>query len=212
MPKGKIVVTGAIGDFGTTTNTNKAGKPNPNGGYVKIKLHQGGFRVNAVALNKKLNSLQPTFNAATCSASGTGSANVTVFDGTGLYAGISGKIKITAAFAFVGPRLANGKCNMANERQASRPVSVDSGLRPRELQLARVGLGPRARIGLTWGLRAQEGFGWSARCGAGPSLLALFRRLLSPPPGPVRPMSETKLPSGGTNEIRAAGVHRAWNV
>jgi hypothetical protein len=26
---GKIVITGAIGDFGTTINTNKAGKPNP---------------------------------------------------------------------------------------------------------------------------------------------------------------------------------------
>jgi|HubBroStandDraft_5_1064220.scaffolds.fasta_scaffold215269_1 hypothetical protein len=113
-PKGKIVITGAIGDFGTTTNTTKAGKPSANGGYVKIKLHQGGFMVNGVALNKKLNKLRPTFNAATCSASGTGSANVTVFDGTGLYAGISGKIKITASFAFVGPRLANGKCNNAN--------------------------------------------------------------------------------------------------
>jgi hypothetical protein len=38
---GKIVITGAIGDFGTTINTNKAGEPNPSGNYVKINLHQG---------------------------------------------------------------------------------------------------------------------------------------------------------------------------
>jgi hypothetical protein len=108
---GKIVITGAIGDFGTTINTNKAGKPNPNGNYVKIKLHQGTFMVNSVALNKKLNHLNPSFNAATCSAAAVGTGSVTLFDGTGLYAGISGKVKIAVAFAFVGPRLADGKCN-----------------------------------------------------------------------------------------------------
>ena len=118
--KGKIVVTGAIGDFGTTTNTNKAGKPNPNGAYVKIKLHRGTFMVNSVALNKKLNSLKPSFNAATCSAAASGTGSVTLFDGTGLYAGISGKIKITVSFAFVGPHLANGKCNPS---QSAKPLA-----------------------------------------------------------------------------------------
>jgi hypothetical protein len=118
--KGKIVVTGAIGDFGTTTNTNKAGKPNPNGAYVKIKLHRGTFMVNSVALNKKLNSLKPSFNSATCSAAASGTGSVTLFDGTGLYAGISGKIKITVSFAFVGPHLANGKCNSS---QSAKPLA-----------------------------------------------------------------------------------------
>jgi hypothetical protein len=113
--KGKIVITGAIGDFGTTTNTNKAGKPNPNGNYVKIKLHRGTFMVNTVALNKKLNNLNPHFNTATCSAAASGTGTVTLFNGTGLYAGIGGQVKVTVSFAFVGPRLAGGKCNPSHK-------------------------------------------------------------------------------------------------
>jgi hypothetical protein len=112
--KGKIVITGAIGDYGTTVNTNKNGKPNPNGSYVKIKLHQGGFMVNSVALNKKLNNLNPHFNGSTCSAAATGTGSVTLFDGTGAYKGISGKVRITVSFAFIASRLPNGKCNASN--------------------------------------------------------------------------------------------------
>lgn len=118
--QGKIVITGAIGDFGTTTNTNKAGKPNPNGNYVKIKLHRGTFMVNTVALNKKLNNLNPHFNTTTCSAAASGTGTVTLFNGTGLYAGINGKVKVTVSFAFVGPRLANGKCNPS---QKAKPLA-----------------------------------------------------------------------------------------
>jgi hypothetical protein len=113
--KGKIVITGAIGDYGTTINTNKAGRPNPNGAYVEIKLHQGTFMVNAVTLNKKLDSAKPSLNTASCSFSVTASAPVTLFNGTGLYTGISGKITITGVFAAISPRLPNGKCNMSNK-------------------------------------------------------------------------------------------------
>ena len=89
--------------------------------------------VNSVALNKKLNSLKPNFNATTCSAAASGTGSVTLFDGTGLYAGISGKIKITVSFAFVGPRTRQRQVQPEPERQAARPVSVDPGRRPREL-------------------------------------------------------------------------------
>jgi hypothetical protein len=111
---GKIVITGAIGDFGTTTNVTKSGKPNANGGYVKIKLQKGGFMVNSVALNKKLNSVKPSTNTTTCSFSASGTAPVTLSQGTGQYAGISGKVKITVSFAFLAPRTASGQCNMKN--------------------------------------------------------------------------------------------------
>ena len=112
--KGKIVITGAIGDFGTTTNVTKSGKPTSNGSYVKIKLQKGGFTVNAVALNKKINSVKPNVNTTTCSFSASASSPVTLSQGTGQYAGISGKVKITAAFAFLFPRTAGGSCNMKN--------------------------------------------------------------------------------------------------
>jgi hypothetical protein len=71
--------------------------------------------VNAVTLNKRFDSARPSLNTATCSFSVTASAPVTLFNGTGLYTGISGKITITGVFAAVGPRLRNGKCNMSNK-------------------------------------------------------------------------------------------------
>jgi hypothetical protein len=117
---GKIVITGAIGDFGTTTNVTKSGKPSANGGYVKIKLQKGGFTVNSVALNKKINSTKPSINQATCSFSASASAPVTLSQGTGQYAGISGKVKITISFAFLAPRTASGQCNMKNN---AKPIA-----------------------------------------------------------------------------------------
>jgi hypothetical protein len=114
-PTGTIVVTGAIGDFGKTLNINKSGKPDNNGAYVKVTLQQGSFFVNATKLNAKLNHLKATVNKATCSVSATGTGPVTLFNGTGLYAGISGNLQITVKFAFVGPRFSTGphkgQCN-----------------------------------------------------------------------------------------------------
>jgi hypothetical protein len=114
----KIMITGAIGDFGKATSTTKSGKPNPNGKYVHIVLQKGTFRVNAVALNNKLATMRPHVNKSTCSAWGAGSGPVTLFDGTGRYAGISGRIKITTSFAAIFPRFGSGpkkgQCNHSN--------------------------------------------------------------------------------------------------
>jgi hypothetical protein len=118
--KSKITVTGAIGDYGTALSVNKNGKPNPNGNYEKITLKQGGFWVNGTALNKL--KTKPQVNKATCSFSFTGSAPTTVFNGTGLYAGISGTVKITVTFAAIAPRFKTGahagQCNFGNKAPA----------------------------------------------------------------------------------------------
>jgi hypothetical protein len=116
---GKIVITGAIGDHGSATTIDKSGKVNSNGDYVKIVLEHGGFEVNAVALNRKANAAPPTTNSsATCSFSFAVSAPVTLFNGTGLYAGISGVAHVTETFAGIGPRLTSGpkkgQCNPSN--------------------------------------------------------------------------------------------------
>jgi hypothetical protein len=117
-PKANIVVTGAIGDYGTALSVNKSGKTAANGAYEKITLQQGSFLVNATKLNAKLNHLKPTVNTATCSVSATGTGPVTLSNGAGLYAGISGTLQITVKFAFVGPRLSSGphkgQCNESN--------------------------------------------------------------------------------------------------
>src|SRR5580693_6300315 len=94
-----IVITGAIGDYGTATSVDQNGKVDQNGNFVVIALKKGTFKVDSTALNQAANNVQPTVNTTTCSATGTGSGSVTLMDGTGLYAGISGTLNITETFA-----------------------------------------------------------------------------------------------------------------
>jgi len=119
--KSKIVITGVIGDYGTALSVDKNGKTDQNGNFVVITLKKGTFKVDSTALNQVTNNLQPAVNAATCSATGTGSGPVTLMDGTGLYAGISGTLNMTTTFAFIGPPFKSGskkgQCNLSNNAQ-----------------------------------------------------------------------------------------------
>jgi len=116
------VVTGAIGDFGKTLSINQNGTTNANGNYVKITLKKGTFEVNSTALNAAATNVQPTVNDATCSASGSVIGTVTLFNGTGLYQGISGTLNVTETFAFIGPVYTSGpkkgQCNESNNAKA----------------------------------------------------------------------------------------------
>jgi hypothetical protein len=121
-PTSKITITGAIGDYGTSTTIDKSGKPDNNGDYVRIALKQGSFEVNATVLNKKTDTAPPLMrNMTTCSVVFGGSGPVTLFDGTGKYAGISGTLRITETFAAIGGRSTTGaktgQCNMNNNSQ-----------------------------------------------------------------------------------------------
>src|SRR5665213_686498 len=51
---GTIVITGAIGDYGTIQSIDKNGKKDPNGSLQKVTLKHGTFVVDATALDKKL--------------------------------------------------------------------------------------------------------------------------------------------------------------
>jgi hypothetical protein len=126
----RIVLTGAIGDYGTATQITKSGRPNQNGGYVRVVLKHGGFEVNSVALNKKANSARPlTNNTTTCSFSVTASGPTTLFNGTGMYAGISGTVRVTETFAGVGRRYASGpKKGQCNRSDAAQPLAFWSGI------------------------------------------------------------------------------------
>jgi hypothetical protein len=116
--KGHIVITGAIGDYGTTVSQDANGKPNPNGNFEKVTLKQGGFIVNGTGLNKKIGSAKPTINKTNCSFALTASGPVTVGNGTGAYAGISGKVTITVTFAAIAPKTASG-CNFKTNPPAA---------------------------------------------------------------------------------------------
>jgi hypothetical protein len=106
---GKIVIAGAIGDYGIGVSTDADGKRDPNGDHAKVTLTKGTFVVDAVTLDVKQTKATPAFDPATCSAVLSTTAPVTLLDGTGLYAGISGTVDITASGIFVLPRYTSGK-------------------------------------------------------------------------------------------------------
>jgi hypothetical protein len=105
----KIVVVGAIGDYGTAISIDKNGKVDPNGNFVKVKLKKGTFEIDTTVLNKTLNNPNPQIEShATCSAGFSGSGPVKFLNGTGLYKGISGTANVTLTFAGVGSRYKSG--------------------------------------------------------------------------------------------------------
>jgi hypothetical protein len=104
-----ILFTGAIGDYGKAIRQNASGVANKNGSFVKFDLKQGTFVGNGTALFKKLDSENPTFNKANCSASFSASAPMPLGSGTGTYTGISGSLNVRVTFGFVGPRFKSGK-------------------------------------------------------------------------------------------------------
>jgi len=105
---GKIVLTGAIGDWGTTRTMDRNGKTDPNGNLVAIKLRKGSFVIDSTKLSAKLASTRPTGNAATCSVYMNVSAPITILNGTGLYKGISGSATVTINFGGIGSRYTSG--------------------------------------------------------------------------------------------------------
>jgi hypothetical protein len=109
----KILITGAIGDYGTSVSQDANGKVDPNGNFTKVTLKHGGFMINTTALNNTLDRTKPTINTTNCSVVVIGSASITLYDGTGAYTGISGKVVVTLTFAGLAPKTAKG-CNLAN--------------------------------------------------------------------------------------------------
>jgi hypothetical protein len=115
---GKIIVTGAIGDYGTTSPGKTSGK----GKYGTAKLTKGTFEINLTTISSKVNSANPTFNNSTCSAELSATAPAAILNGTGQYKGISGTVNLTETFAFIGPRntkgAKKGQCNQSNNATA----------------------------------------------------------------------------------------------
>jgi hypothetical protein len=107
-----ILLTGAIGDFGKATVTDKNGKPDDDGNYVHVALKKGTFLVNETQLNKNFDGAKPTVDQATCSLSVAATGPVTLSDGTGLYRGVHGTVKMSQAAGLLFPLKADGTCNM----------------------------------------------------------------------------------------------------
>jgi hypothetical protein len=124
----QILLTGVVADHGTATTTNANGAADANGTRVKVALSHGTFEVDTTAFHRNLNKLQPTVNKADCSVWGTGAGNVTVGEGTGAYAGISGTIRMSTSFAAIFPRFRSGakkgQCDLNGAPTASFEESL----------------------------------------------------------------------------------------
>lgn len=119
---GTILITGAIGDFGTTHSFHIHGET-----FAYATLQHGKIEFNLTKISAKANSASPKVDAATCSAALSVSAPVSVVGGTGLYKGVSGTVKLTESFGYIGATYATGpkkgRCNMSN----SAPTVAEVG-------------------------------------------------------------------------------------
>lgn len=120
----KIVVVGAIADSGIGTSIDKNGKVDPNGSYERVVLKKGSFEADATALDQSASSEPPTLNdVSTCSFAFSASGPITLSDGKGAYAGISGTLNVTEQFVGIGPRYKTGKNKGAcNQSDNARPI------------------------------------------------------------------------------------------
>ena len=122
---GKIVLAGAIGDWGTVTSVDKNGKPAENGNFVKVTLKKGTFEIDATALNKKMANPRPEVQSGvTCSIAASGGGPVRIFNGTGLYKGISGTANVTMTFTGVGGRYQSGAKKGQCEEGNGQPLAM----------------------------------------------------------------------------------------
>jgi hypothetical protein len=106
---GKVVLAGAVGDYGTSHKVNKSGAG-------VMTLSKGTIDFNLASLIKKSNSMRFVLSdKKTCSYVGSATAPVPLTGGTGAYQGISGTLTITETFAGYGPLYTSGahkgQCN-----------------------------------------------------------------------------------------------------
>ena len=114
---GKVIFTGAVGDYGLSVNATATGKPQKKKStYKLLKLKHGTMVVNVSAVNTAVNAAftkaQHTINTTNCSLAISTTAAVPILKGTGAYAGISGSVTFVIAFGAVGPKTKSGACTM----------------------------------------------------------------------------------------------------
>jgi hypothetical protein len=121
---GKVVFTGAVGDYGSSSPAVSSGDKK----FATATLKKGTIKIDLTAITAKVDSANPTIDNATCSGSITETAAASLVSGTGLYAGIHGTLQITESFGFIGSTYTSGakkgQCNQA----ASAPTLAQMGI------------------------------------------------------------------------------------
>ncbi|MGH9092150.1 MAG: hypothetical protein ACRDZR_12365 [Acidimicrobiales bacterium] len=127
---GKILLTGAVGDYGTVISANAAGKATRKGTYRLLRLKKGTILVDIATFQKALESsfTSPTaLDQTTCSIAVSPTGPVAVVSGTGSYSGISGSFTMTAFVAGIAPRTASGACTVKTTTAPLATFTVITG-------------------------------------------------------------------------------------
>jgi hypothetical protein len=123
---GKVLFTGAVGDYGSSHSVTSGGKK-----IATATLTKGTISIDLTAVAKNATDATPTVDAATCSGSVTVSAAAPIVSGTGLYAGIHGTVKITESFGFIGSTYKTGpkkgQCNTTNSGTTVAQMAIVYG-------------------------------------------------------------------------------------
>jgi hypothetical protein len=126
---GGVMITGAIGDYGTSVSENAAGKKVNKGPFKLLRLHKGNILVNATALNTATQNafMHAAPNTTNCSIMLTASGVVTIVKGTGAYVGVTGSATFTVSYGAVLPKKKNGACTLKTSTKALATFSSFSG-------------------------------------------------------------------------------------
>jgi hypothetical protein len=90
-----------------------------------VALNKGTFEIDATAINRKMANPRPQVRSGvTCSIAASGSGPVRLFDGTGLYGGISGAANVTMTFTGVGGRYQSGAKKGQCEQDNGAPLAM----------------------------------------------------------------------------------------
>ncbi|MGA2008885.1 MAG: hypothetical protein ABSD82_14670 [Solirubrobacteraceae bacterium] len=117
-----IVITGAFGDAGRFTEAAPKSKVVLSKGSLTVDDSKGATRESDLFAH-----LSSIVNPTTCALSVSYTASATLKDGTGAYRGITGAVQVNTTDAGVFPRLASGKCNLANSATPIGFVSLAQG-------------------------------------------------------------------------------------
>lgn len=106
----KVLLAGAIGDYGSGISVTASGKPSQNGNFERLRLHRGSILVDSTKFNAAGNHPRTiVMSSSTCTAVFSWTGPVTIVSGTGAYAGISGRLNMKGTFAGITPRNKSGK-------------------------------------------------------------------------------------------------------
>jgi hypothetical protein len=118
---GSSLVTGAIGDHGTVRPVTKAGKPNQDGDYERVKLQNGSFTLNESAV---LNRLVPSSGGdSTCTGHVSARGQAPIVKGTGAYAHMTGTLTNSITIAYQLPRYKSGASAGQCDVRTNKPLA-----------------------------------------------------------------------------------------